>query len=166
MGRAVNRPPWLLRYKPLGGMIVQVRKKHIILGIVALLLIALIVLFAVVASMSDDLYNRTPAFDDCMQQALDHSYWVQIPQEEVVQRHAVEQALAAGETAELTVQVPTNSFGTGSGSYGRGYIAGKSRCRRRICHSRRSSRCNRRKRPCSTAAAGTRLRDLCHGQFG
>lgn len=84
----------------------QVRKKHIILGIVALLLIALIALFAVVASMSDNLYNRTPAFDDCMQQALDHSYWVQIPQEEVVQRHAVEQALAAGETAELTVQVP------------------------------------------------------------
>lgn len=84
----------------------RVRKKHIIIGIVAVMLIAVGALFAFVASMSDDLYDRTPAFDDCVQQAQNHSYWVQIPQEDVLDRYTVNAPVAAGHSVQVPLQVP------------------------------------------------------------
>ena len=84
----------------------RVNKKYCIIGIVLTLILAVGIFFLVVAGMSDDLYHREPAFDDCEEKAENTACWVQIPQEDVVERMELSAQLAAGERMELNLQVP------------------------------------------------------------
>lgn len=84
----------------------RVNKKYIMIGIALTLVLALGISLLAVSAASGHLYDREPAFEDCVSKALEADYWVQIPEKDIVAQYDLDAALAAGESVQVSMQVP------------------------------------------------------------